>query len=117
MESTDQHESIDDSSLKLLIGSQITSAGGSKTFLPKTVLQLRGISIANYNMACNFSIMAAIHLMIQYDLSILAIQEYTPWSRELSTMEITNIEKTCDKWGFLATIAKLNYKFSSLISS
>jgi len=104
---TNQHESIDDSSLDLSIGSQITSEGGSKTFLPKTLLQLRGISIAIYNMTCNFSIMAAICLMVQYDLSILAIQEHTQWSRELSAMEITNIKKTCDKWGFLATIAKL----------
>jgi hypothetical protein len=52
--------------------------------LSKSFLQLKGISVANYNMGCNFSIASSIRLMIQYDLHILAIQEHTPWNRELS---------------------------------
>jgi hypothetical protein len=73
----------------------------------KTFLQLKGISVANYNMGCNFSITAAMRLMVQYDLHILAIQEHTPWNRTLSDPELNCIQHTCDKWGFLVTISKL----------
>jgi hypothetical protein len=38
--------------------------------LPKTFLQLKGISVANYNMGCNFNISAALHIMVHYELSI-----------------------------------------------
>jgi hypothetical protein len=76
-------------------------------FLPKTFLQLKGISVANYNMGCNFSITAAIRLMVQYELSILAIQEHTPWNKTLSEPELNSIQRTCDKWGYLISIAKL----------
>jgi len=58
-------------------------------------------------MRCNFNIAATIHLMIYYELIILAIQERTPWSRELSEVEISSIECTCDKWGYFATVSKL----------
>jgi hypothetical protein len=34
--------------------------------IPKTFLQLKDISVANYNMGCNFSIAAALRLMIAY---------------------------------------------------
>ena len=46
--------------------------------LPLTFLQLRGISIGNFNMNGNFKIEAAIRLMFHYKLDILAIQEHTP---------------------------------------
>jgi hypothetical protein len=46
--------------------------------IPKTFLQLKGISVANYNMGCNFNIAAALRVMITYEISILAIQEHTP---------------------------------------
>jgi len=75
--------------------------------LPKSFLQLRGISVANFNMGCNFSVAVAIRMMIQCKLSILAIQEHTPWNRELSDMEITSIHHTCEKWGVLVTVMKL----------
>jgi hypothetical protein len=38
--------------------------------LPKTFLQLKDISVANYNMGCNFNISAALHIMVHYELSI-----------------------------------------------
>jgi hypothetical protein len=40
--------------------------------LPKSFLQLKGISVGNYNMGCHFHISAAIHLLVQYNLQILA---------------------------------------------
>ncbi len=58
-------------------------------------------------MGCNFSITAAIRLMVQYELSILAIQEHTPWNKMLSEPELNSIQRTCDKWGYLISIAKL----------
>jgi len=73
----------------------------------KSFLQLKGVCIANYYMGCNFNIAATLQLMIQYELSVLAIQEHTPWNRELSLMEMAWIEKTCHKWGFSIKISKL----------
>ncbi len=59
----------------------------------KSFLQLRGISIANYNMGCNFDIASTIRLMMLFKLNLLAIQEHTPWSRELSDAEILSFRK------------------------
>ena len=58
-------------------------------------------------MGCNFRIDTAIIIMIQYKLDILAIQEHTPWNRNLSEGEITSIERHCNKWGYLVKISKL----------
>jgi hypothetical protein len=58
-------------------------------------------------MNCNFRVEAAISIMVKYNLSILAIQEHTPWNRELLDNEITSIHKHCDKYGYFATISKL----------
>jgi hypothetical protein len=60
--------------------------------LPESFLQLRGISIANFNMGCNFDTAAAIRIMIQYEIAILAIQEHTPWNRELLELEKLSIQ-------------------------
>jgi hypothetical protein len=59
----------------------------------KSFLQLRGISIANYNMGCNFDIASTIRLMMLFKLNLLAIQEHTPWNRELSDAEILSFRK------------------------
>ncbi len=75
--------------------------------LSKSFLQLKGIAVGNFNMRCNFHISAAIRIMIQYNLTILAIQEHTPWNRELSEVEIASIERHCDKWGYFVTLSKL----------
>jgi hypothetical protein len=75
--------------------------------LPKTFLQIHGIAIGNYNMGCNFRAASAIRIMIQYNLTILAIQEHTPWNRTLSDAEITSIERHFDKWGYFVSISKL----------
>ena len=75
--------------------------------LPKSFLQLKGISVANYNMGCNFSIASSIRLMIQHDLHILAIQEHTPWNRELSDAERSSSQRHCDRWGYILIISKL----------
>jgi hypothetical protein len=75
--------------------------------LPKTFLQLKGISVANYNMACNFNVDAALKIMATYKLFILAVQEHTPWNKELSPVEQNIIEQTCTKWGFMVKISKL----------
>jgi len=45
--------------------------------------------------------------MVQHEINILAIQEHTPWNRELSQVEIASIEKTCDEWGFSIIFSKL----------
>jgi hypothetical protein len=46
--------------------------------------------------------------MAKYNLSILEIQEHTPcWNRELFENEITLIHKHCDKYGYFATVSKL----------
>ena len=75
--------------------------------LPKSFLQLEGITVANFNMGCNFAIYKAIEIMIQYDLSILAIQEHTAWNKELSDIQIASIERHCDRWGYFVTVSKL----------
>jgi hypothetical protein len=75
--------------------------------LPKTFLQLNGIVVGNFNMGCNFHISAALRIIIQYKIHILAIQEHTSWNRELTPHEITSIEKHCDKWGYFVKISKL----------
>ncbi len=79
--------------------------GGDK--IPKSFLQLQGISVANFNMACNFHIFTALHIMAQYKLHVLTIQEHTPWSRQLTDGEITSIHRHCDKCGYTAIISKL----------
>jgi hypothetical protein len=79
----------------------------SEDMIPKSFLQLRGISVANYNMGCHFNIGTAIRLMMQNDLFIIAIQVHTPWSRQLSDAEIKSIHRTCDKYQFCATISKV----------
>jgi hypothetical protein len=77
-----------------------TNAASSQTKnrddIPNTFLALKGISIANFNMGCNFHIAAALKLIADYDISILAIQEHTPWNKELSHIEITCIERSCE---------------------
>ena len=75
--------------------------------LPKSFLQLKGIFVGNFNMNCNFKVDHAIEIMIHYNLSILAVQEHTPWNRELSIAEIASIHKHCDGLGYFATICKL----------
>jgi hypothetical protein len=45
--------------------------------------------------------------LIQYDLTILAVQEHTPWNKELTPMEISSMERSCHKWGLSITISKL----------
>jgi len=75
--------------------------------LPKSFLQLKGIAVANFNMGCNFNISLALRLMVHYDLYILAIQEHTPWSREITPGEYNAIERICNRNGFFATITKL----------
>jgi hypothetical protein len=79
----------------------------SSMVTPKSFLQLRGISIANYNMGCNFHIGAAICLMMQNDLFVLAIQEHTPWNRQLSEGEIKSIHRQCERWGYFVIVSKL----------
>jgi hypothetical protein len=63
--------------------------------------------VGNFNMGCNFQLSAALRIIIQYRLHILAIQEHFSWNRELTAHEITSIEKHCDKWGYFVTISKL----------
>lgn len=79
----------------------------NRDLLPKSFLQLKGISVANYNMGCNFHIAAALRIIMRYNLSILTIQEHSPWNKELSEGETTSISRLCDKWGYFATISKL----------
>jgi hypothetical protein len=38
----------------------MSSTSNNGDLLPKTFLQLKGISVANYNMGCNFSIVATL---------------------------------------------------------
>jgi len=45
--------------------------------------------------------------MMQHNITILAIQENTAWSKKLSDVEITSIERHCDKWGYWVSISKL----------
>jgi hypothetical protein len=58
-------------------------------------------------MGCNFHITAALRIMMQHNITILAIQENTAWSKKLSDVEITSIERHCDKWGYWVSISKL----------
>jgi hypothetical protein len=45
--------------------------------------------------------------MMQYNITILAIQEHTAWSRKLLDGAIASIERHCDKWGYWVSISKL----------
>ena len=87
--------------------SVLDNDGQMRDSLSKTFLQLKGISVGNFNMNCNFRIESAIAIMLQYDLSILAIQEHTPWNRKLLENEILSIERNCEKYGFFVTISDL----------
>ncbi len=82
-----------------------TSQNGDR--LPKSFLQLKGIMIGNYNMGCNFHILAALRIMLQYKLVFLAIQEHTAWNRVLAEHEISSIVRNCDRWGYFVTMSKL----------
>lgn len=62
-------------------------------------------------MGCNFAIYKPIEIMIQYDLSILAIQEHTAWNKDLSNIQIASIKRHFDGWGYSATISKLQIVF------
>ena len=73
----------------------------------KSFLQLKGISIANYNMGCNFDLSMAIKLMLRYDIYILAIQEHTSWNRDLTEGEKTSFRKTCDRHCLHMVFSKL----------
>jgi hypothetical protein len=88
--STDAVENNESSRHSLILAMSSTSNNGD--LLPKTFLQLKGISVANYNMGCNFSIVATLWLMR---------------NRELSAIEMASIKRTCDKWGFLFKMSKL----------
>jgi len=74
---------------------------------PKSFLQISGIIVGNYNMGCNFHASTAIRIMIQHNISVLAIQEHTAWNRNLMEYEIKSIEKHCDRWGYFVYIHKL----------
>jgi hypothetical protein len=52
-----------------------TSQNGDK--LQKSFLQLKGIIVGNFYMGGNFHILTALQIMIQYNITILAIQEHT----------------------------------------
>jgi hypothetical protein len=52
-------------------------------------------------MNCNFDIESALCIMMRNQLSILAIQEHTPWNKELSTIQITSLNRHCEAWGYL----------------
>jgi len=82
-----------------------TSQNGDK--LPKSFLQLKGITVGNFNMGCNFHVSEAIWIMIQFNISILAIQEHTAWNKELQNLESASMERHCNKWGYFVTISKL----------
>jgi hypothetical protein len=70
-------------------------------------LQPQGITVGNFNMACNFHIYAAFQIMTKYNFHILAIQEHTSWNRELSEGEIKSIQKHSDTLGYFSTITKM----------
>jgi len=102
--SQDENEETDDSDATDIW--EEDSAMNIGDNLPKTFLELSGISVANFNTGCNFQIDAAITLMIHYDLHILTIQEHTPWNKELTHIDISYIDKQCEKWGFFVTTSK-----------
>jgi hypothetical protein len=93
-ENTNEHDNADK-----------VSQNGDK--ITKSFLQLKGIMVGNYNMGCNFHILNAIRIIIQYNLRILVVQEHTSWNRELTEHEVTSIKKHCDTWGYFVTISKL----------
>jgi hypothetical protein len=105
--SSDMEDSDGSTRMQKSVNSADSNKRNNGDNIPKTFLQLKGISIANYNMGCNFDIAMAIRIMIQYDLTILAIQEHTPWNKDLTPMKISSFEWTCHKWGFSITISKL----------
>ncbi len=63
--------------------------------------------MGNFIMGCSFHVSAAMRIMIQYNINILAIQEHTAWNRALLPHELRSIERHCDKWGYIVTISKL----------
>jgi len=58
-------------------------------------------------MGCNFQIFVTLQLMVKYEIYILAIQEHTPWNKELSQFEIDHIQRICEKYGYFALISKM----------
>jgi len=69
---------------------RIRSLASTDTFqngdkLPKSFLQLKGISVAKFKMGCNFHILPALQIKIKYSITILAIQQHTAWNREFWT--------------------------------
>jgi hypothetical protein len=104
-------QSNDDITLNSLCSS-IRSKDMQNTFLngdmpPLSLLQLQGITVGNFNMACSCHIFAALQIMIKYKIHIMAIQEHTTWNRNLSEEEINSIHRHCNNWGFFATVTKL----------
>jgi len=83
--STDENEDDDDDNDTATCSNNSAKSQLSDTSLngdpiSKTFLQLKGITVANYNMGCNFNVAAAIRIMTKYEISILAIQEhYLRW--------------------------------------
>jgi hypothetical protein len=75
--------------------------------IPKTFLALKGISIANFNMGCNFQVFVTLQIKVKYEIYILAIQEHTPWNKELYQFEIDHIQRICEKYGYFAVISKM----------
>jgi len=63
--------------------------------------------VGNFIMGCSFHVSAAMRIMIQYNINILAIQEHTAWNRDLLPHELTSIERHYDKWGYFVKISKL----------
>jgi len=84
-----------------------TTNTNTNDFLPKSFLQLQGISIGNFNMACNYHISLAVKIMTQCKLHILAVQEHTAWNRELTEGEKKSMSRYCNKYGSFITISKL----------
>jgi hypothetical protein len=107
IENTQMDSEIDDATHSSASIASITSGTSTNgDLLPKSFLQLKGISIGNFNLGCNFHIATALQIIIHYNLSILAIQEHSPRNKELSEPETTSISKHCDKWGYFVTIPK-----------
>ena len=90
--STDGDDSDNDTFLSQATSTSIASFSSlNGDPLPKTFLQVHGIMVANYNMACNFSVEAAIRLMDTYELSI-----YLSWqfkSIPLRAMSYMTVKK------------------------
>jgi hypothetical protein len=63
-----------------------TSQNGDK--LQKSFLQLKGIIVGNFYMGGNFHISAALQIMIQYNITILAIKNILqPLDGEITSIE------------------------------